>query len=94
MMKVRLIKKIKISRLVAWQIFIVALLLLSMVMLFLNIYALRNIRKELESSIVADYNPVRVDVDLFGKVIMDLEKKESIFNKIILEKSSVEDPSL
>ena len=78
----------------AWQITVIAFLLLFIGLVSANIYFYRVLLKSVESSIGAEIKLQEIQRDKLQQVVKGLEERERQFNQSILIKPDIEDPSL
>lgn len=90
----KIFKKINFNRLTVWQILVVAFLFLFGVVLFLSVSFYVRLEKELSNSVEGVFSTININTDLLEKTLKIIEERKKTFDKIILEKSAVRDPSL
>ncbi|MFC1625384.1 hypothetical protein ACFL1O_00720 [Patescibacteria group bacterium] len=92
-MGLELFKKIKINRLLSWQISVIVFLILFGLVLSFNVFSFKKTYEDLNTE-NKEASSLLIDTDLLDEVVIRMEEKNSVFLKLLLEKSIIKDPSL
>lgn len=87
------IPKIKLGRESVWHMTLLVFFVLFVVVFALNLYSLFEAKEELSMDVgEASFNPLILKKAELNEMIAKMEKRQSIFENIILSKPDIKDP--